>query len=413
MKLTKKSVESLPIPKSGQQFVWDSQLAGFGVRLNPSGRTYVVQARVSGVSRRISLGRHGAITAEGARKKAHKELAKMLEGKDPVAEKKREEAFKVTLRQLGDAYIEARRNLKQSSISDINKHVNRSFAAWRDRPIIEITRERVAVKFRELSEKSAAQGNLAMRILRALLNFARASYRPGNKPVIAENPVDILSQTKVWNRVTPRSRRIPLDKIGVAWNVLQNLRTDEFSTPIARAAADIVAFMMLSGARWSEAVNLTWDRVDLEQKTWHLADPKNREPKTFPLSDVAAAILEEKARQKGDSAFVFPSWGKSGHVWDVSPVMVKISTAIGTKVTPHDLRRTFRAVADVCGVDFVKAKLLLGHKFSDVTIAHYTETSDLSYLSGQINAIAQWITTKALEAASEKVLPFPTQAEGA
>ena len=49
----------------------------------------------------------------------------------------------------------------------------------------------------------------------------------------------------------------------------------------------------------------------------------------------------------------------------------------------------------------------MGHKISgDVTITHYTETSDLTYLSPEINMIATWIATKAAEAASEKVVPF-------
>ena len=187
--------------------------------------------------------------------------------------------------------------MKASSISDINKHVDRSFSEWRDRPIIEITRDRIATKFRELSDRSHAQSNQAFRILRALLNFARAAYRPDNKPMLIENPVDILSQTKVWNRVLPKSGRIPIDKIGVVWNFLQTLRADEFSTTVGKTAADITCFLLLSGARWSEASKLTWNQVNFEDHTWHLPDPKNRIPITFPLSDMAAAILS--AREDG------------------------------------------------------------------------------------------------------------------
>ena len=36
----------------------------------------------------------------------------------------------------------------------------------------------------------------AFRVLRALFNYARAAYRPGNEPVLVENPCDILSQTQ-------------------------------------------------------------------------------------------------------------------------------------------------------------------------------------------------------------------------
>ena len=46
MKLTKKTVEDLPLPGSGQQLIWDSELKGFGVRLTPGGKMYIIQARV-------------------------------------------------------------------------------------------------------------------------------------------------------------------------------------------------------------------------------------------------------------------------------------------------------------------------------------------------------------------------------
>lgn len=409
MKLTKRTVDSLSIPEEGQAFVWDDELTGFGLRLNPSGKTYVVQARVKGTLRRVSIGRHGVITAEKAREKAKAELGKMASGVDPVTEKTREKAYSKTLRILADEYIQAHKDLKTSSIADINKHVDRSFSAWRDRPVTEITRDRVAVKFRELTERSSAQANQAFRILRALMNYARAAYRPGNKAIIVENPVDILSQTKVWNRVTPKSAKIPMDKVGMAWNCLQGLREDPAQTSISRAATDIVCFLLLTGCRWSEAAMLTWDQVDIEGKTWHLPDPKNRTPITFPLSAVTVAILEDR---KQDSGFVFPSWGKTGHIKDARGLFAKVSEVSGADVTAHDLRRTFRAIAGECKIDFWKTKLLMGHKPSgDVTITHYTETSDLRYLSEEINTIANWIIAKGLEAASSKVVQLRQEAK--
>lgn len=404
MKFTKTSVEGLALPTAGKRLlVWDSELSGFGLRVTPSGKMYIAQARVNGMTRRVSIGRHGTITLHEARRRAQQVLAAMLDGKDPVVEKRREAAYSVTLRELADAYIRDHRDLKASSIADIRKHINRAFAPWRDRPIVEITREKVAVRFRELSDKGGAQANQALRILRALLNYARATYRPGGNPILIENPVDVLSQTKVWNRVQPRSGRIPLDKVGGAWNLLDTLRTDEWLMVVERTAADIVMFLILTGARWSEAAQLTWDRVDLERKTWHLPDPKNRRPLTLPLSDAAVAILEARKQEAG---FVFPSWASAGHLTGAGGVLKKLSAAIGVPITAHDLRRTFRSIAAECRVEFWRTKLLMGHRLSgDVTLDAYTERSDLTYLRDDINAIATWITNKALEAAAgEKVV---------
>ena len=123
MKLTKSVVENSTLPAQGQMFLWDSEIKGFGVRLTPSRRVYIVQGRVNGVDRRISLGKHGILTVHEARNKARAQLSAMLEGLDPVVEKKRCEAYALTLEQLSQKYIEARRDLKPSSIADIKKHI--------------------------------------------------------------------------------------------------------------------------------------------------------------------------------------------------------------------------------------------------------------------------------------------------
>jgi integrase len=406
MKLTKRSVEGLSLPENGQKLIFDEDLPGFGIRLTPGSKVYIAQARVNGTTRRVTLGRHGPLTCEEARKKATIELSKMLQGKDPVVEKARVQVFSKTLRQLADDYIAVHtasdKGLKPSSIADINKHVDRSFSAWRDRPVMQIDRTKVAIRFKELTQRSSAQANMAFRILRALLNYARAAYRPDNKPIFIENPVDILSQTSVWNRVAAKSTKIPLGKVGAAWNLLQSLRGNDFSTAVGRTAADIVSFLLLTGCRWSEAATLTWDQVDLEGRSWHLPDPKNRQAVTFPLSDVAATILEARDQTK---PYVFSSWGKAGHIAEARGVLGKVSQAIGTDITAHDLRRTFRAIAGECRIELWRTKLLMNHKMSgDVTINSYTETSDLRYLSDETNTISQWIVAKGLEAATDKVI---------
>lgn len=404
MKLTKSVVENTILPEKGQAFLWDSEVRGFGVRLTPSSKTYIVQGRVGGVERRVSLGRHGVLTVQQARNKALTVLSSMGNGVDPVAEKKRSEAYALTLNELSEEYIKARHDLKPTSIADIKKHLQKSFASWADKPAVEITRDKVATRFRELSERSHAQANQAFRILRALLNYARAAYRPGDKPMIIENPVKIISDAKLWNRIPARSGRIPNDKIGIAWNTLQDLRNAPDITTIGETLVDAVSFLLLTGTRWSEAAGLTWDRVDLKEKWFHLPDPKNRTPITFPLSDVAVGILEKRTRK---GSFVFPARSGDGHVTQAAGPLEKLSAAVGVRVSPHDLRRTFRAVAGECGIEFWKTKLLMGHKIGgDVTITHYTETSDLRYLAPEINRIAAWITRQATIAASDNVVPM-------
>lgn len=73
-RLTKRAVDALAKPAEGQDFLWDGEIRGFGVRVVPSGlKTFVVQYRnAEGKSRRIKIGRFGIMTVEEAR-----ELAKV------------------------------------------------------------------------------------------------------------------------------------------------------------------------------------------------------------------------------------------------------------------------------------------------------------------------------------------------
>jgi integrase len=101
-------------------------------------------------------------------------------------------------------------------------------------------------------------------------------------------------------------------------------------------------------------------------------------------------MLKERPQQ---GEYVFPARTATGHIVEARSVLKKVSEAAGVHIAAHDLRRTFRAIAGECGVDFWKTKLLMGHKISgDITITHYTETNDLRYLSKEINLIGQWIT---------------------
>lgn len=73
--LTDHRVDRAKLPESGQAFLWCSQDRGFGVRLNAAGtRTFVVQGRVDGRERRVSIGHRGALTVDQARDRARELL---------------------------------------------------------------------------------------------------------------------------------------------------------------------------------------------------------------------------------------------------------------------------------------------------------------------------------------------------
>ena len=102
--ISKRTVDGLAVEGRDAVF-WDRELAGFGVRVYPSGRKiYVVQSRGPGGSKRITLGRHGELTVEQARKQAVAVIDRIKRGENPVAAPP-EPAF--TVADLAERYMEA------------------------------------------------------------------------------------------------------------------------------------------------------------------------------------------------------------------------------------------------------------------------------------------------------------------
>ena len=87
--------------------LWDDDLPGFGLRVFSSGkRSYVIQYRAAGRSRRYAIGLHGVWTAETARKEAMAQLGKVARGENP-AEERYFDCNAITVKELAEQYIKA------------------------------------------------------------------------------------------------------------------------------------------------------------------------------------------------------------------------------------------------------------------------------------------------------------------
>ena len=409
-KITKKIVDGLELPEKGQVFVWDGETKGFGVRLTAGGKSYFVQGRVNGQTRRVTIGKHGVFTVDAARKEAKEHLRDMARGIDPVVAKKAKKAAGITLKQAAENYkadkkTHAGHPLKQSTKNDIDKHMNKTFSPWKELPLASITRDMVRSKYKEAAKASTAQANQAFRILRAIYNWTREKSRAGPDTVLPENPVDALKGE--WGHVPTKNTKIPAEKFGIAWNYINELRAWPGHSQAGQAAVDIIAFLLVTGCRFNEAATLKWDQVNLDEGYWRLLDPKNRQPVIFPLSTVGKAIIEGRPRI---NEYVFYGYGKKGYIVDTRDPMEKLSAKINERITPHDLRRSFVVAAGKAEVEFYKAKLLMNHKLShDITVSAYVDKQDLRWLAPDIEKITQWIEQQARIAGAGNVVSIETK----
>ena len=87
LRITKRAVDAAR-PKAADSYLWDDELSGFGLKVTPAGaKTYLIQYRLGGRkgrTRRVTVGRHGVLTADQARVKAKRLLGEVAAGRDPA-----------------------------------------------------------------------------------------------------------------------------------------------------------------------------------------------------------------------------------------------------------------------------------------------------------------------------------------
>ncbi len=80
VRISKRSVDAAK-PKAKDTYLWDDELAGFGLKVTPTGRkVYLVQYRVGGRkarTRRVTIGPHGSVTPDAARVEAKRLLGQV------------------------------------------------------------------------------------------------------------------------------------------------------------------------------------------------------------------------------------------------------------------------------------------------------------------------------------------------
>lgn len=385
MKINKSNVESADLPVGKDQvFYRDDQLKGFALRVTATGtKSFVVEKNIGNKVRRITLGKFGALTAEQARKEAQKIIGQIASGGDPIADKRADKMRGVTLNEVFNDYIQVRKTLKQTTLTNYQQIINKAFDNWGNKPLLSITKDKIAKHHENLGkEHGEAYANLAMRVLRALFNFAAGQYEDAEgRSLIQENPVKRLSQTRAWYRIERRQTFIKSHELAVWYEALDQLQN--------RTLRDYLLLILLSGLRRQEAATLKWEQIDLAAKTMKVLDTKNHEPHTLPLSDFLYELLQQR-KQTQTNEYVFNGTGAAGHIIEPRKQMAHVIKATGVHFTVHDLRRTFITIAESLDIPAYALKRLMNHKMSNDVTAGYI-VADVERLRKPMQLITDYI----------------------
>lgn len=403
MKLTKTFVDNVDLPEKGQAFYRDEFLIGFALRVTTGGaKSFIIEKRINGKVKRKTLGRFGVLTVEQARKEAQKFLGQVASGHDPISAEKEKYIKTVTLAEAFEIYLKVRAGLKDTTVRDYRRLMKEVFGKWQNRELNNISKDMVQKLHHDYGQRSQARANNAMRLLKAIFNFAKGQYEDAQgHSLFPENPVDRLSHIKAWYRVERRRTLVKKSELPAWFDAVERLRDE--GAPTSETIADYVLLLLFTGLRRSEGMNLQWSDVDFVDRTLTITDTKNREPLILPLSDYLYDLLKRRENLH-DSSYVFPG-STGGKIIEPRKQLFKVTEWSGVAFTLHDLRRTFITIAESLELSQYAIKHLVNHKIPNDVTAGYI-VMDPERLRPPMEKITQSILQAAGRNTTNNVIPL-------
>ena len=405
VRLTKRTVDAAA-PQERRYILWDAELAGFGLRVEPTGRkTFVARYRAgggrSGILRQETVGRYGTLTPDEARTNARKTLALAIAGGDPLGDRHAARQLGVTINQVCDWFLsEAEsgrllgrrgRPIKASTLATdrnrIDAHVRpllgkRAVRTLAVRDIeqmqADIAARKTAVAVpngRKRRPGGIPQGGsgTAGRTLGMLRTILEHAVRRG---LIAENPARGAKKIADGRR----TKRLGIDQIRLLGQALRDAEADGGSVGLA-----VIRLILLTGFRRSEALGIRREWL-MPSGGIDFPDTKTG-PQVRPIGGPATNLLKARFADPAQE-WAFPAERGDGHFVGLPKVLARVSArARLSGLTAHVLRHTFASIAGELGFSELTIAGLLGHASGSVTAGYVHLDAALVSAANRVAAV--------------------------
>jgi integrase len=395
-KITKRKVDALKPNPAKDEFLWDTEAKGFGVRVKPTGaRSFVLSYYAPGLHqkrRRSTIGAYGPLTVEEARKQALELLARIAAGEDPAlkASEERRAIRDETVQALFPAYLEDGVVLRRESTLEYYESLGRLYVlpSLGELPVARVTPQDVIKLHRTLKDRPVT----ANRVVQLIRGFFYWLDRRGL--FAGENPASRVERFPE----KPRERFLTIAEMGRLGDALRTAETEGLpaapqhkkapstkrsrnsgmfganpqpANPVAVAG---LRLLMFTGWREKEALTLRWDAVDFSRSLVTLEDTKSGRS-TRPVSAPALALIAAQPKLQG-SEYVFPGRVDGKPLQEIQRLWYAVRAAAKLEgVRLHDLRHSVASIAAEQGHSLFLIGKLLGHKDQRST-ARYAHLAD-------------------------------------
>jgi integrase len=352
MKLDAKTVAALRLDGKTDAIHFDSELPGFGLRLRLGAggklnRSWIVQYRRAGSTRRLLLGSADVLSAAQAREAARKALAKVQLGHDPQAQRsERRDRDRVQLRSVVEEYLDlVGKKLRAKTLYDNRRYLCGSyFKPLHEMPLDRITRRDVAARLVAVTRAhSPAVATAARAKLGAFFTWAMQMGLVESNPVIG---------TPKPERIVARERTLSDAELAAYYNAL----------PADTEYGRMVRLLVLLGARRQEVGGMAWSELIVEGEwTKPATRTKNKRSHTLPLPSAALAIIRAVPCMVGrDQLFGIRAAQGFSNFNRVKAALDARSGVVNARL--HDIRRTLSTRLHDLGTPPHVVEQVLGHR---------------------------------------------------
>lgn len=386
-KLTKREIDAAEASGSAPTYLWDQAVAGFGVKVMPSGvKRFILKYRSDGGGRSakqrwLTIGTYGALTLDQARDIARQAVAEIARGGDPQGKK--------TMLRAAPKVRDAWTRFEAEELPNKKALTQRDYKAiWSDLLCPKFGTTKVETlarsdidRFHKALRETPYRANRALALLSRLMSLAEAwEWRAqGTNPCKHVTRFEEKSRTRY---ITPAE----LKRLGAS---LPKLAADG---TISQSARNAIELLLLTGARLNEILTAKWRWVNLKHGILSLPDSKTG-AKPIYLSDQAKAVLKRQKGIAGRSTLIFPSATdpKKPFVNLRKPWQRVCAHAKIKNVRLHDLRHTAASIAVSQGASLPVIGRLLGHTQAQTTQRYAHVDADPALKAA--NEIGSFIST--------------------
>ncbi len=346
-KLTKRTVDAAQ-PAAERYILWDSELKGFGLRVETSGtKAFLVRYRAAGRKRLVTIGRFGQLTPEQARGMAQETLASVRRGHDPVDER-RKERDALSVAELAARFLTEHVDAKRKKST-----------AGHYRSLIDcyLLPKHGGRKAQDFSRADLARQHLSLQDrpyqANRLLAVVASMYSFGETHGLVPEGCNPASRIERFSEAR-RERFLSTDELARLGEAFRRFEKEgQFGMSIAA-----LRLLLFTGARLREILDLRWEHVDLERGLLLLPDSKTGQ-KAITLNGPALAVLQSLERM---GPFVIPGTNSDAPRADLKKPWTAVTEAAslhGLRI--HDLRHSFASVGAGAGLGLPIVGRLLGH----------------------------------------------------